>query len=82
MFLEFGVKDVVVLCDGIEMWIFMMDLKFDDEFVVWLGEKIVIDGVIVLGIFVVDVLMLIGELVLVEVGEGDVVIGVIVNVGG
>jgi len=42
----------------------------------------VIDGEVVEGMFVVDVSMFIGEFVLVEVGLGDVVVGVMVNVGG
>lgn len=53
-----------------------------DYFVVWLGEKVVIDGWVVEGSLVIDVFFVIGELLLVEVVVGDEVIGVIVNIFG
>lgn len=50
--------------------------------IVKLGECLVIDGIICVGCIVLDVFVIIGELVLVEVGFGDeVFVGLINGLG-
>ena len=80
--LEMGAKEVSVLRDGAETKIAVEDLIVGDEFVVRPGEKIATDGVVVSGTSAVDVSMLTGESVPVEVGPGDTVVGATVNAGG
>jgi Cu+-exporting ATPase len=80
--LELGAKDVAVLRDGVEQRIRVAELRVGDEFVVRPGEKIATDGVVTSGSSAVDVSMLTGESVPVEVGEGDAVTGATVNAGG
>jgi len=55
------------------------DLVVGDEFIVRPGEKIATDGVVVSGFSAVDMSMLTGESVPVEVAEGDRVIGATIN---
>ena len=80
--LEIGAKDVSVLRDGREQRIPIGQLAVDDLFVVRPGEKIATDGTVQEGASAVDVSMLTGESVPVEVGVGDTVVGATVNVGG
>ena len=80
--LELGAKDVALLRDGVEGRIPIEDLRVGDEFVVRPGEKLATDGVIVSGTSAIDVSMLTGESVPVEVGQGDAVTGATVNAGG
>ncbi|WP_374023571.1 heavy metal translocating P-type ATPase [Mycobacterium sp. HNNTM2301] len=80
--LELGAKDVAVLRDGVETRIPVDRLTVGDQFLVRPGEKVATDGVVVSGSSAVDVSMLTGESVPVEVGEGDSVTGATVNVGG
>ncbi|MEU1984624.1 heavy metal translocating P-type ATPase [Nocardia sp. NPDC019395] len=86
--LELGAKDVSVLrrTDGSDTWteqrIPVEQLSEGDRFVVRPGEKIATDGVIVDGSTAVDISMLTGESVPVEVGPDDTVAGATVNVGG
>ncbi|MBX6750207.1 MAG: copper-translocating P-type ATPase [Micromonosporaceae bacterium] len=80
--LELGAKDVSVLRDGREQRIPIGQLAVGDLFVVRPGEKIATDGTIQDGASAVDVSMLTGESVPVEVGVGDTVVGATVNVGG
>ncbi|MDN5758671.1 MAG: heavy metal translocating P-type ATPase [Tomitella sp.] len=80
--LEMGAKDVAVIRGGVETRIDVADLAVGDEFVVRPGEKIATDGTVVSGGSAVDMSMLTGESVPVEVGEGDAVIGATVNAGG
>lgn len=80
--LELGAKEVSVLRDGTEIKIPTSELAVGDEFVVRPGEKIATDGTVVSGSSAVDVSMLTGESVPVEVGEGDPVTGATVNAGG
>ncbi|OBA84063.1 copper-translocating P-type ATPase [Mycobacterium sp. 1164966.3] len=80
--LELGAKDVAVLREGAETRISVDQLEVGDEFVVRPGEKIATDGTIVSGSSAVDVSMLTGESVPVEVGQGDAVTGATVNAGG
>ena len=80
--LELGAKDVAILRDGVETLIPIEDLQVDDEFLIRPGDKIATDGVIVEGQSAIDMSMLTGESVPVEVGEGDAVVGATVNAGG
>ncbi|WET81317.1 heavy metal translocating P-type ATPase [Amycolatopsis sp. QT-25] len=80
--LELGAKDVAVLKDGVESRVPIGALKTGDEFVVRPGEKIATDGVVTGGGSAVDVSMLTGEAVPVEVTTGDAVVGGTVDAGG
>lgn len=80
--LELGAKEVSVLRDGVESRIPADQLRVDDLFVVRPGEKVATDGVVVEGSSAVDMSMLTGESVPVEVGVGDDVVGATVNAGG
>jgi Cu+-exporting ATPase len=81
--LELGAKDVAVLRhDGAEVRVPIDQLAVGDRFVVRPGEKIATDGVVDEGASAVDVSMLTGESVPVEVGPGDAVVGATVNAGG
>lgn len=80
--LELGAKDVTVLRDGRETIVPIGELRVSDEFVVRPGEKIATDGVVVSGASAVDVSMITGESVPVEVGVGDAVTGATVNASG
>ncbi|MCG5465508.1 heavy metal translocating P-type ATPase [Micromonospora sp. MED01] len=80
--LELGVKDVAVLRDGAETRIPIDQLAVGDRFVVRPGEKIATDGVVDEGTSAVDVSMLTGESVPVEISPGDAVVGATVNAGG
>jgi Cu+-exporting ATPase len=80
--LDLGAKDVAVLRDAREERIPLGQLAVGDEFVVRPGEKIATDGEVVSGTSAVDVSMLTGESVPVEVGPGDGVTGATVNAGG
>ncbi|GAA3392374.1 heavy metal translocating P-type ATPase [Cryptosporangium minutisporangium] len=80
--LELGAKDVAVLRGGAEQRVPVADLVVGDRFVVRPGEKVATDGVIEDGTSAVDVSMLTGESVPVEVGVGDSVTGATVNAGG
>ncbi|GHJ42970.1 carbonate dehydratase [Catellatospora sp. TT07R-123] len=80
--LELGAKDVTVLRDGREQRIPVRQLAVGDLFTVRPGEKIATDGVVTDGASAVDMALLTGESVPVEVGAGDPVVGATVNVGG
>ncbi|MFI7577702.1 heavy metal translocating P-type ATPase [Micromonospora sp. NPDC049497] len=80
--LELGAKDVAVLRGDTETRIPVDQLAVGDRFVVRPGEKIATDGVVAEGSSAVDVSMLTGESVPVEVGPGDTVVGATVNAGG
>jgi len=80
--LELGARDVAVLRDGAEVRMPIGRLAVGDRFVVRPGEKVATDGVVVSGTSAVDLSMLTGESVPVEVGPGDRVTGATVNVGG
>jgi Cu+-exporting ATPase len=71
-----------VLRDGREERVPVERLAVDDHFVVRPGEKIATDGVVVEGSSAVDMSLLTGESVPVEVGPGDTVAGATVNAGG
>ncbi|MEU3766767.1 heavy metal translocating P-type ATPase [Amycolatopsis keratiniphila] len=80
--LELGAKDVALLKDGIESRVPIGELGTGDEFVVRPGEKIATDGVVTDGGSAVDLSMLTGEAVPVEVVAGDAVVGGTVNASG
>jgi Cu+-exporting ATPase len=81
--LELGAKDAGLLePDGSERRIPIAQLAVGDRFVVRPGEKIATDGVVEEGASAVDLSMLTGESVPVEVAPGDDVVGATVNVGG
>jgi Cu+-exporting ATPase len=80
--LELGAKDAAVLRGGVEVRVPIGELAVGDRFVVRPGEKVATDGVVVGGSSAVDLSMLTGESVPVEVAEGDRVAGATVNVGG
>ena len=80
--LELGARDAAVLRDGREVRVPIGQLAVGDRFVVRPGEKVATDGVVVSGTSAVDLSMLTGESVPVEVGAGDRVTGATVNVGG
>ncbi|WP_143168572.1 heavy metal translocating P-type ATPase [Amycolatopsis australiensis] len=80
--MDLGAKDVTVLREGEEHLVPVAAVKAGDVFVVRPGEKIATDGVVVDGGSAVDLSMLTGESVPVEVGPGDAVTGATVNAGG
>ncbi|HEX2162060.1 MAG TPA: heavy metal translocating P-type ATPase [Thermoleophilaceae bacterium] len=81
--LELGAKDVGVLGeDGSEQRIAIDQLKAGDRFVTRPGEKVATDGVVEQGSSALDMSLLTGESVPVEVGPGSEVAGATVNVGG
>jgi P-type Cu+ transporter len=81
--LELGAKDAARLgADGREERVPVDALAVGDRFVVRPGEKIATDGVVEEGRSAVDLSLLTGESVPVEVAEGDSVAGATVNVGG
>jgi Cu+-exporting ATPase len=81
--LELGAKDVALLdADGAERRVPVEQLAVGDRFVVRPGEKIAADGVVETGSSAVDISMLTGESMPVEVGPGAEVAGATVNAGG
>ncbi len=81
--LELGAKDVALLdADGAERRVPVERLVPGDRFVVRPGEKVATDGVVEEGSSAVDMSMLTGESVPVEVGPGAEVAGATVNAGG
>ena len=80
--LRMGAKEVALLRDGVETQVPAENLRVGDVFVVRPGEKVATDGEVVEGVSAVDVSMLTGEPVPVDVGPGDVVTGATVNAGG
>jgi Cu+-exporting ATPase len=81
--LELGAKDVAILdADGNEQRVPVEQLTVGDRFVVRPGEKVATDGVVESGRSAVDMSLLTGESVPVEVGPGDDVAGATVNAGG
>jgi P-type Cu+ transporter len=81
--LELGAKDVALLdSDGAERRVPVERLEPGDRFVVRPGEKVATDGVVEQGSSAVDMSMLTGEPVPVELGPGSEVAGATVNAGG
>jgi Cu+-exporting ATPase len=77
-----GAKQVSLLDDRGERLVPIEGLHVDDRFVVRPGEKIATDGVVEHGRSAVDLSLLTGEPVPVEVGPGDAVVGSTVNTSG
>ncbi|MBB4933367.1 Cu+-exporting ATPase [Lipingzhangella halophila] len=80
--LELGARDVTVLRGGREERIPVERLAVGERFVVRPGEKVATDGVVEEGTSAVDMSMLTGESVPVEVSAGAAVVGATVNSGG
>ena len=80
--LELGAKDVAVLDERGEHRVPIERLQPGDRFVVRPGEKVATDGIVVEGRSAVDLSLLTGESVPVEVGPGTEVAGATVNAGG
>ncbi|HEY1369761.1 MAG TPA: heavy metal translocating P-type ATPase [Gaiellaceae bacterium] len=81
--LELGAKDVAVLDEeDRERRVPIEQLQVGDRFVVRPGEKVATDGIVEEGRTAVDMSMLTGESVPVEVGPGSDVAGATVNAGG
>jgi Cu+-exporting ATPase len=81
--LDLGAKEVALLdADGVERRVPVERLVPGDRFVVRPGEKVATDGVVEEGSSAVDMSMLTGEPVPVEVGPGADVAGATVNAGG
>jgi Cu+-exporting ATPase len=79
---ELGAKEARVLRDGSEVVVPVEEIEAGDRFVVRPGERIATDGVVEVGLSAVDLSMLTGEPVPVEVGPGDEVAGATVNTFG
>jgi Cu+-exporting ATPase len=81
--LELGAKDVAILdADGSERRVGVDQLEVDDRFVVRPGEKVATDGIVEEGSSAVDMSMLTGESVPVDVRPGSAVAGATINAGG
>jgi Cu+-exporting ATPase len=81
--LELGAKDVTLVdADGGERRVPVEHLAVGDRFVVRPGEKVATDGIVEAGTSAVDMSMLTGESVPVEVSPGSEVAGATVNAGG
>jgi Cu+-exporting ATPase len=81
--LELGARDAAVLdLDGEERRVPVEELRVGDRFLVRPGEKVATDGVVEDGRSALDLSLLTGESVPVEVGPGSEVPGATVNAGG
>jgi len=85
--LDLGAKDVALLVTGpdgrrTEQRVPVGQLTVGDEFAVRPGEKVATDGVVVRGTSALDVSLLTGEPVPVDVGPGDDVTGATMNTSG
>ncbi|MHB8511162.1 MAG: heavy metal translocating P-type ATPase [Actinomycetota bacterium] len=77
-----GAKDAMVLRDGVEVRVPIVELHAGDRFVVRPGEKIATDGVVIEGASDVDASLVTGESVPTPVHPGDAVIGGTLNTQG
>ena len=80
--LAMGAKYATVLRDGNELAIPASVVRIDDILVVRPGEKIAADGVVSEGTSSIDMSMITGESVPVDVGPGDPVTSATVNLNG
>jgi Cu+-exporting ATPase len=80
--LELGAKEATVLDGGAERRVPVSALAVGDQFVVRPGEKIATDGVVIDGASAVNMSLLTGESVPVEVTVGSRVAGATINAGG
>ena len=79
---DLGARDVAVLRNGEELRIPIEELRVGEQFVVRPGEKLSTDGIVVEGRSAIDMSLLTGESIPVEVGPGDSVTGATLNAGG
>ena len=81
--LELGAKEVALLdADGAERRVPADRLAVGDRFVVRPGEKVATDGIVEEGVSALDMALLTGESLPVEVAPGATVTGATVNLGG
>ena len=80
--LELGASDVSVLQGKDEIAVPITQLQVGEIFVVRPGEKIATDGIVIQGTAAVDVSLMTGESLPVEVSPGDQVIGATLNTNG
>ena len=81
--LELGAKDVAVLePDGRECRVPIEQLQVGQRFIVRPGEKVATDGIVEDGHSAIDMSMLTGESVPVEVSPGSEIAGATINAGG
>ncbi len=80
--LALGAHTAVVLEDGVERKVDAKNLRVNDVIVVRPGEKIATDGVVIEGDSSIDMSMLTGESVPVDVVVGDAVTGATINLTG
>ena len=80
--LDLGAKEASVLSGGVEVRVPAANLQVGDRFVVRPGETVATDGVVEDGSSALDVAMMTGESVPVEVRPGAAVVGGCTNVGG
>ena len=81
--LELGAKDVAIVdANGAERRVPVERLQVGDRFVVRPGERVATDGVVEAGSSAIDMSMLTGESVPVEVSPGSELVGATVNAGG
>lgn len=79
---DLGAREVAVLRNGEELSIPIEELQVGEQFVVRPGEKLSTDGIVVEGRSAIDMSLLTGESIPVEVGPGDSVTGATLNAGG
>jgi len=79
---QLAATDVVVLRDGKEHRIPTAELLVGEQFVVRPGEKLATDGIVIEGSSAIDMSLLTGESVPVEVGPGEYATGATINAGG
>jgi P-type Cu+ transporter len=77
--LELGARDAVVLRDGGEVAVPVAELRVGDVFVVRPGEKVATDGIVVEGDSELDLALLTGEPIPVEVGPASEATGAALN---
>lgn len=80
--LERGAAEATVVRDGVEQRIAADDVRVGDTVLVRPGEKVPVDGVVLAGRSAVDLSMLTGESVPVDVERDDEVVGASVNGNG
>ena len=80
--LSLGAKDVTVVSDGRERTIAIDELAVGDHFLVRPGEKVATDGRVINGESSVDISLLTGEPMPVDVGPGAAVVGAGINTSG
>ncbi|MFZ7944329.1 heavy metal translocating P-type ATPase [Neobacillus sp. 19] len=80
--LNLQVKEATVIKEGKEFQIPTEDVKVGDRLLVKPGEKIPVDGIVLLGQSSVDESMITGESIPVEKNVGDILIGSTINKNG